>query len=394
MLTADAVLRSNPRYELVPLDRLQPAERDAVRDDASRTPYGILRAASGSALEARVVSADTALLFLTLAQPGPCPEYLRRDLADGLDATLGRLVLDGVLEVETGGEFRSGAGAWGSLRGQAPQPGSRSRTGELSLAAVQYGQRLVELDPTSAGALATRLYLYGRVPVTPVHGRLLASAQSQRVAARSRRSWVEAVGAAGSPWRSWQPAGSGVARRRAAVSFKLYVSPTADTLADAVAAVSTALAGAPGVLSFKVARTADGLARPDKLVAYFSGLAELRAGAELVRGEAAGCRPQGVPFTAAITEDGLLSWAIDPPWEPGQSGAARASWRTWVATRLAEYLVSAHAERAGVGSGEAGDGEAGDGEPWQVALTRLALDGVDTHSWVPDPRIFDYASVR
>jgi hypothetical protein len=89
-----------------------------------------------------------------------------------------------------------------------------------------------------------------------------------------------------------------------------------------------------------------------------------------------------VPFTAGVTDDGLLSWAIDPPHRPTDR-AGRSSWRTWVSMRLAEYLLDARA----VGSG----GPAG-AAPWQAALARLALDGVDTASWVPDPRLFDYAA--
>jgi hypothetical protein len=167
------------------------------------------------------------------------------------------------------------------------------------------------------------------------------------------------------------------------VSFKLYISPTTETLPAAVSAVATVLAEAPGVTGFKVGRTVDGVTRPDKMVAYFSSLEELHEGARRIRDEAGACRPHGVPFTAGVTDDGLLSWAIDPP-GGSTDPARRSSWRTWVAMRLAEYLLDA---RAGEPSG---NGEAG--EAWQVALARLALDGVDTATWVPDPRLFDYAA--
>ena len=163
-----------------------------------------------------------------------------------------------------------------------------------------------------------------------------------------------------------------------AAPFKLYVSPTTDTLPDAVRAVATALADAPGVLGFKVGRTVDGVARPDKMVAYFASLDELHGGADRVRDEAAGCRPHGVPFTAGVTDDGLLSWAMDPPRGPAGTShhATPASWRTWVSMRLADYLLDARAR----------DAQGAGGEPWQVALARLQLDGVDTASWVPGPR--------
>ena len=43
----------------------------------------------------------------------------------------------------------------------------------------------------------------------------------------------------------------------------------------------------------------------------------------------------------------------------------------WVTRRLAEYLTVA------------GPAERGQREPWQFALSRLRLSGVDTDTWVP-----------
>jgi hypothetical protein len=84
-----------------------------------------------------------------------------------------------------------------------------------------------------------------------------------------------------------------------------------------------------------------------------------------------------VPFTAAVTNDGLLSWAIDPPRGRGSGARDPVSWRSWITGRLAEHLV------AGRGGGS------DDAEPWQVALARVRLDGVDPTTWVPGPGIFD-----
>jgi hypothetical protein len=199
-----------------------------------------------------------------------------------------------------------------------------------------------------------------------------------------RQAWIETPPTSSdSPWRSWQPRRFGTRSARPSVSFKLYVSPSTETLPAAVLAVATALANAPGVTGFKVGRTVDGVTRPDKMVAYFSSLEELHQGAQRVRDQAGACIPHGVPFTAGITEDGLLSWAIDPP-HGSRGRAARSSWRTWVTLRLGEYLLDARAD--------ATSGDSRGGEAWQVALARLSLDGVDTTSWVPDPRLFDYAA--
>jgi hypothetical protein len=387
MLIGEAVLRSNPGYELVLLDRLESHERNHITEEADGrgAPYGLLRPTPDSALEPRVVSTDTALLFMTLTVPGPCPEYVRSGLGANLQSSLGRLVLDGILEVEVDGAFLSGAAGWAPLASVGWEMRRGGRTAELSEEAIRYGQALTSLASVPAELVATRLYMYGRRPVTPA---LRRQVSTQRIIADAsnalHRAWTETPPTSSdSPWRSWQPRRLRTRSARPSVSFKLYVSPSTETLPAAVLAVATALADAPGVTGFKVGRTVDGVARPDKMVAYFSGLEELHQGAQRVRDQAGACSPHGVPFTAGITDDGLLSWAIDPP--HGSTGrAARSSWRTWVTLRLAEYLLDA---RAGAASGNTRGGEA-----WQVALERLSLDGVDTTSWVPDPRLFDYAA--
>ncbi len=387
MLIGDAVLRANPGYDLVPLDRLTAVEREAVAEEASRqrAPYGLLRPTADGPLEPRLASTDTALLFFTLMVPGPCPGYLRSGLGDRLTSTLGRLVLDGILEVEVDGVFRSGAAGWSPL---APAGDGRrgGRTAALSEEAIRYGQALLELGSLPAESIATRLYMYGRRPVSPALRRLVVSRDPLGGAGPTlQRRWIEQPSSSSdSPWRSWQPRRSAAGRGRSSAPFKLYVSPTTETLPEAVRAVALALAERPGVLGFKVGRTVDGVARPDKMVAYFASLEELRGGADRVRDEAAGCRPHGVPFTAGVTDDGLLSWAMDPPRDSPRPGhdSRGASWRTWVSTRLAEYLLDARTS----------DVRGAGGEPWQVALARLQLDGVDTASWVPGPRIFDAAA--
>jgi hypothetical protein len=248
---------------------------------------------------------------------------------------------------------------------------------------------LLGLVSLPAESIASRLYMYGRRPVNPALRRLVASWDPLGGAGPTlRRQWVEQRSTSpDSPWRSWQPKRSPTSRTRSSSPFKLYVSSTTETLPEAVRAVASGLADAPGVLGFKVGRTVDGVARPDKMVAYFSSLDELHAGADRVRDEAGACRPHGVPFTAGVTDDGLLSWAIDPPRNPGGTDhdATGSSWRAWVSMRLADYLLDARAS-------DASDAREPGGEPWQVALARLQLDGVDTVSWVPGPRIFDGAA--
>ena len=253
--------------------------------------------------------------------PGRARHTSEAGLGDRLTSTLGRLVLDGILEVEVDGVFRSGAAGWAPL---APAgDGHRGgRTAALSEEAIRYGQALLELGSLPAESIATRLYMYGRRPVSPALRRLVASWDPLGGAGPTlQRRWIEQPpSSSDSPWRSWQPRRSPAGHVRSSAPFKLYVSPTTETLPEAVRAVASALADGPGVLGFKVGRTVDGVARPDKMVAYFASLDELRGGADRVRDEAAGCRPHGVPFTAGVTDDGLLSWAMDPPRDSQPNG--------------------------------------------------------------------------
>jgi hypothetical protein len=379
---ASATLRASPGYELVLLDRLRAAEREAVAAAGEDEVYGLLRPAPGSGLEPRVVSPDTALLFTALAEEGPLPAYARAQLGPAAERTVARLVLDGVLEVRHGARYLSGPEASSLLLGDRSLAG-RGRIGELSRAALRYGQALGEIDER---ALAIRVYAYGRLPLSPFQRErwpdeeavdewlgLLPGGRAHRPL---REGWVEAgKDAPGSHWRSWTPRSVSAAARRSggAPRYKLYVSPATDSLPDALEAVAEALCGSSGLSGFKIARGADALARPDKLVAYFDRLEDLRRAADELAGRLGGCQVHGVPFSAPVTADGLLSWGADPP--PTGAGF-RGSWRLWIAERLAEYLLLARRSAPG------------EMEPWRFALERLAVAGVDTDTWAPTSGIW------
>jgi hypothetical protein len=125
-------------------------------------------------------------------------------------------------------------------------------------------------------------------------------------------------------------------------------------------------------LSFKLGKDLHGLCRPDKFVIYFAAVEDLLETAESFKGQVLGCPSQGVPFTSAITDDGLLSWGIDPP-RSAQTPLAgyRESWRLWLTNRLASALRMAQVETSH------------HVEPWQFALQRIELEGVDSKTWMP-----------
>jgi hypothetical protein len=386
---ARGCFRANPRYRLVLLDRLAPAERQSLGDVTRDTDvYGVLRPEPGSGLELRSVSSETALLLLTLAEPGPLPTYAVARLGDQLEPTIGRLVLDAVLEIEHEGDYISGARA-GELVVSRRSKGGRGRIAELSCAALRYGQALVGL---SESLLAMRLYFYGRRPVSSALRRRLVDEAAVAAflgigsdgSARQalEEGWREISPAKGerSFWRQWRalPMTRGQAEP-ASASYKLYISPAIEGLEAAIGAVASSLATARGVSAFKVGSDLHGICRPDKLIVYFDRLDDLQAAAAVLRERLRGCPTHGVPFTATITRDGLLSWGADPPAQYSANGAVSASWRMWVTERLAEYITVAR---------NAGPSRL---EPWQFALERLRLSGVDTDTWVPTSEMWPEA---
>ena len=175
-----------------------------------------------------------------------------------------------------------------------------------------------------------------------------------------------------SNWRVWRP--RRVMPREpdpAGPSCKLYVSPAVHELKKAIGAVASSLATARGLRAFKVGADVRGICRPDKLIIYFDRLEDLKTGADILLEQLAGCPAHGVPFTAEISPDGLLSWGADPSPRSFADRVDGMSWRMWVTQRLAEYLTAA------------GQAERGTLEPWQFALERLRLSGIDTDTWVP-----------
>jgi hypothetical protein len=366
-------LRANPAYELVLWDRLAPEERGAL-ESLPRDPdfYGVLRPRTeGTALGVKAVDRDTALLFLTLREPGPLPAYVRAALGAATARTLARLIADGVLEVERDGAFVSGPAALQARWEPVPIGG---RLAELSLAALRYGQALALDDPLR---LSFRLYGYNRRPLDPRWRKLLPGPEAVREhlgigPGGAHRKLLDRTWSPSPPseaWLSWSSRALEPAADPGGAVWKLYVSPAPEALAEGFGAILEALAAARAG-QFKIGSGALGLLRPDKIVAYFPSFERLEQAARAVESRLGGVAAQGVPFTSEIAGDGLVSWGMDPPASERSPWGGRESWRLWLTHRLARALIAAR------GSGE-------EVEPWRYALERLRLEGIDPYSWTP-----------
>ena len=114
-----------------------------------------------------------------------------------------------------------------------------------------------------------------------------------------------------------------------------------------------------------------GLLRPDKFVVYFYSLEDLMDAAGTLKEELKEYEAQGVPFTAQLDNDGMISWGIDPAEKDVLESFEGGSWRAGVTEKLAAAIVQAKAD--GLTNGEASE----------YILNKISLEGIDPHSWMP-----------
>ncbi|HEX8171926.1 MAG TPA: hypothetical protein VF824_15425 [Thermoanaerobaculia bacterium] len=362
--------RANPSIELVPFAALAAGERERFRElESDRDAYGLFLARPPLTATVKAAARQTADLFASLAAPSLVEASLLDDVVE--------LVLDGILEIESGDGFVSGADALRAVRVAPCDAG-----GALSRAALMHAEELASSDPHT---LAMALYHYNNLPITRAWRARFSSADAVRAhvgadrgALRSLlgRDWTHSV--YGTTWLAWS-AHAAPHRGPERPAYKLYVSPRPERIRDAFQTLVRVLASAPA--TFKMGGDAAGLLRPDKLVAYFATREELDEAASRMRRELAGCEAHGVPFTAPLDDDGLLSWGVDPPEnERVLRWLHRSSWRLWIARRLGSAMATARAARTSSAV-----------ESWRFAVTRVSRLGVDVGSWTPSAALWSGA---
>ena len=375
-----ACFRANPGYQLVLFDRLPPEQQEALRD-LTRDPdfYGVLIPREGGSRNTKSVCRDTALLLFALDQPGPLPAYARAMLGENCNQAIAELVLDEVLQMESEGGFVCGSAAYELIYQQRPATETEGALPRLTRAALEYGQAL---DIEDSGKISARLYFYNRLPLSATWKRRFPDQNSVASylgieGGGAIRRYLEGRWTRLKPssqfegWFQWQTQADRTPDARDRQVYKLYASPKPEFVRETFQAFVEVLTDSPAH-HFKVGWDAAGLLRPDKMVAYFWTFDALREAAGKMGARLKGCAAQGVPFTAALQDDGLLSWGIDPAAEKGTlSWQERPSWRLWVTNRLAAALVAA---KTSPNSGL---------EPWRFALQRLRLENVDTDTWTP-----------
>lgn len=369
-------IRLHPAYTLSALEDLSTEHRAALRGLTEHPDYAaLLLPTPGSQRPVKAVGREVADLLRMLRAPATLqPRWTSTE--DAL-STVAALILDGTLEIETDGGYRSGPAVVTSLvSGRPTAPDTTDRLAHLSWAALQYGQLL----PLPPRALAARLYAYHRLPL-PFPRRAAASedptrslglAPDQPLCAMIETAFTRIPH---DHWHVWLRHGRDVEQETPL--YKLYLSPHPDDLPQVLDRCMPILVEDTTLRSFKVGRDRVGLLRPDKCILYFADAEALTRMADRLRPLLRGVRAHGVPFTSGLTDDGLLSWGLDPPGsEQVLESDTRQSWRSWITRRLAQALIRAQAcDDVPVA-------------PWQYALIRVALDGVDTNTWTPRPALW------
>lgn len=369
--------RANPDYELVLLDCFSENEQKLMAG-LSRDPecYGVLRPKT-SKLTIKAVSRDTALLFFTLEQPKPLPQYLENMLGHKFNDAIAQMVLDGILQIEVDGCMLCGPAAHAQIAAGGTIESARNAVAALSVRALQYAEKL-QLD--DAAVLANRLYLYNSTPASASWRSLLQDATAVRRylgigtgpgSAVLDRLWTRIdPESSKAPWIAWAGPQQ-EALNHPATTYKLYISPAPAELPRVFQATAEVIAHSHSI-HVKVGSDVHGLLRPDKMVAYFTRLDDLHETAERLIGRLLPCAAQGVPFTSEIAGDGLLSWGADPPTDSTTvPWLKRQSWRFWITNRLAAALVYGRCSLDEDISG------------WKFALDRLRLDGINPETWAP-----------
>lgn len=367
-------LRWNVNYDFQIVADMSRAQRAALGKIADR-PVAFLQPKCAD-LPARIVGEEVALFYRAFAEPSKPAKCLGR-VPDGgsMALLLSALLLDRVLEIESEKGFVSGADAHRIVFGERLYRESGNQLALISVAALKYAAALKVEDPN---ILSAKLYGYNRVPASTSWKRRLPTRETvaeylgieTKKTLRFLRHWKRLSGPSERPeWFLWRRETSNVGE--SAHLYKLYISPAAQYLKEAFQrTVETAtLCGAH---TFKVGADVYGVLRPDKLVAYFSTRDDLARAASQMSSKLKGTPSQGVPFSCSCDEGAMVSWGVDPPKSAAQVPWSGRSWRSWVTDRLAAAIITAS------------KGQTNTISPWEFALDRLVLDGVDTNQWRPN----------
>jgi hypothetical protein len=382
--------RWNPLYSFQTIDHWTGSDPAIPADVANNPEVAAILSPASSKLSTQLAGAKIAMLREALSTPTRLSDQLLSSFSQSADcnALLAVLVLDQVIEIESDEGFLSGPDAHGAVFGARSLPAPDDVLSRLSIAGVKYGQEIGLDDPIR---LSVRLYCFNRAPASPVWKSKLSSPDrvleflglGANGVNRERLDghWIRSEGEhALAGWSSWRFKNARV-RSRESLGYKLYVSPRCEYLPEALGVTIEALTEIEAP-RFKIGCDIFGVLRPDKLVAYFSHRAAMMEAGRRILAQLSTMPAHGVPFTCGMDPSGLVSWGMDPPEHARPFRWNGKSWRFWVTERLATALIAASRHDSKVI------------EPWEFALDRVCLDGIDTRMWGPYPGLWQDTGAR
>ncbi|MBG9945702.1 hypothetical protein ABE237_17500 [Brevibacillus formosus] len=388
-----AVFRSNPNFGVVILEQLPPQIKHwFLQLGIKQNHYAILYPLYSFQFNLISICKNTALLFYSLQQPSLLPSSLKQVFGDNFPGTIAKMVLDGILEIQNNGSFISGKAAHPLLYEasfetqfeEKMEKNSDSPIPRLSIEALKYADSLEGIDHN---ALISRMYFYNRIPNSPEWKKIYSSSDSvlktiglvegDSFQSRFEQKWsFHKQKPIQSGWLSFSAKKKLTSQPKSQSKFKLYISPIPEPylIRDVFQATADVL-GEMDIQNFKIGQDVTGLLRPDKMVAYFSNFEDCEEAALRIREKISGTPAHGVPFTADFSNDGLLSWGMDPP-TTNTLPWGRSSWRLWIVSQLAVSLMEAKLHRAT------------NVKPWKYALDRMQAIGIDPSAWAPPHHLF------
>ena len=378
----DYVYRANPCYELITLDEMTADERQTMeRLVKDQLFYGILRPLKQE-LSIKAVCTETANFFEALITPQVLSFLLKEDSIE-VERMIHKLLADQILEIKYRGNFLTGSKANRLLTSKEKKLIPKGNlVNNLSAKALKYATALSTL---SAPELSLRLYLFNKLPVSPVWQQhfltpdkikaFLELDKNGRNARSLKRFWTNPTARLEDRWFYFRSVLYPDIKEATPI-YKLYVSPLPKYIPHVFTNLLEVLPHY-ACFSFKTGNSAHGLLRADKIVAYFHDFHAMNDAATALSKKLIHIEAQGVPFTAQLDKKGLLAWGLDPPLNDKNYST---SWRRWITDCLAASMITAHK------SDDKSD-------PVDFALRRLELAGIDINSWTPTYNIWNQKTI-
>lgn len=375
--------RTSPLYTLREWNVLSHREKELISGlHDEENVYGVFSpTAAESQLSTKVAYHELALVYLHLSHSSLLPRYLTALHEDSLNKAIVQLVLDQVLEISWQQKFVSGVHATEALFGKSLYTGHHAPD-FISILSKQGIEYVLRLDTIEMRVIANRLYTYNTMSWDSSLKRDFSENTDIRDFVFSNspgslnsilnKEWHLINDPAKDYWLGWNHrhfADASYAQADRSI-YKLYISPVIHDLPK-VMNIALPLLTSSEAFSFKIGNSIQGLLRPDKMVAYFDNKSLLMQAATELKNKLRGCKVQGVPFTAQIDDEGILSWGVDPPGSEVLEAIEGGSWRCKVTDQVALAVIQSKTEK--LDHNEAID----------FIGSRLFVAGINPNDWMP-----------